>query len=144
MPCRLNTLTSPKASRLLFDTLMNYNNPLLTDLYQLTMAAGYWKSGKAEQEAVFHLFFRSLPFKGGYAIAAGLGDVVTWLQSFRFGKEDLDYLATLKGRDGLPLFETGFIDYLGKLEWSCDVDAIPEGTVVFPNQPLLRIRGPLI
>ncbi|GEP43847.1 nicotinate phosphoribosyltransferase [Brevifollis gellanilyticus] len=123
---------------------MNTNTPLLTDLYQLTMAAGYWKSGKAEQEAVFHLFFRKLPFSGGYAIAAGLGDVVKWLEGFQFGKAELDYLATLPGRDGKPLFERGFLDYLATMEWRCDIDAIPEGTVVFPHEPLLRIKGPLI
>ncbi|WP_395749260.1 nicotinate phosphoribosyltransferase [Prosthecobacter sp.] len=119
-------------------------SPLLTDLYQLTMAAGYWKCGKAEQEAVFHLFFRKLPFSGGYAIAAGLGDVVIWLKNFRFSPAEIDYLATLPGRDGKPLFERGFLDYLRTLEWRCDVDAIPEGTVVFPHEPLLRIKGPLI
>jgi nicotinate phosphoribosyltransferase len=119
-------------------------SPLLTDLYQLTMAAGYWKCGKAEQEAVFHLFFRKLPFSGGYAIAAGLGDVITWLQHFRFSTAELDYLATLPGRDGKPLFERAFLDYLATLEWRCDVDAMPEGTVVFPHEPLLRIKGPLI
>lgn len=123
---------------------MTTTSPLLTDLYQLTMAAGYWKSGKAEQEAVFHLFFRKLPFAGGYAIAAGMGDVVAWLKGFHFGKAELDYLATLPGRDGKPLFEQGFLDYLGTLEWRCDVDAIPEGTAVFPHEPLLRITGPLI
>ena len=119
-------------------------SPLLTDLYQLTMAAGYWKCGKAEQESVFHLLFRKLPFSGGYAIAAGLGDVVKWLQGFRFSTAELEYLATLPGRDGRPLFERGFLDYLGTLKWRCDVDAIPEGTVVFPHEPLLRIRGPLV
>jgi len=123
---------------------MNTNTPLLTDLYQLTMAAGYWKCGKAEQEAVFHLFFRKLPFSGGYAIAAGLGSVVEWLEGFRFEKEELEYLATLPGRDGKALFERGFIDYLGEMRWQCDVDAIPEGTVVFPHQPLIRVRGPLV
>jgi len=123
---------------------MNTHTPLLTDLYQLTMAAGYWKCGKAEQEAVFHLFFRKLPFAGGYALAAGLGDVVEWLQGFRFGRKELDYLATLPGRDGRPLFESGFLAYLGKMKWRCDVDAIPEGTVVFPHEPLIRVRGPLV
>lgn len=119
-------------------------SPLLTDLYQLTMAAGYWKSGKAEQEAVFHLFFRKLPFASGYAIAAGLGDVVEWLKAFRFSTAELDYLATLPGRDGKALFERGFLDYLATLEWKCDVDAIPEGTLVFPHEPLIRVRGPLV
>lgn len=123
---------------------MNTHSPLLTDLYQLTMAAGYWKCGKAEQEAVFHLFFRKLPFAGGYAIAAGLGDVVKWLRDFRFSAEELAYLAKVPGRDGKPIFEPGFLDYLAAMEWKCDVDAIPEGTVVFPHEPLVRIKGPLI
>lgn len=123
---------------------MNTFSPLLTDLYQLTMAAGYWKSGKAEQEAVFHLFFRKLPFSGGYAIAAGLADAVAWLKAFRFSPEELAYLATVPGRDGKPIFERGFLDYLAALRWTCDVDAMPEGTAVFPHEPLLRVRGPLL
>lgn len=123
---------------------MNYQTPLLTDLYQLTMAAGYWHSGRAEREAVFHLFFRRLPFGGGYAVAAGLGDVVEWLRHFRFEAADLAWLATLPGQDGKPLFTSGFLDYLGGLRWSCDVDAVPEGTVVFPHQPLIRIKGPML
>ncbi|HYF35472.1 MAG TPA: nicotinate phosphoribosyltransferase [Prosthecobacter sp.] len=123
---------------------MNLNSPLLTDLYHLTMAAGYWKSGKAEQEAVFHLFFRTLPFKGGYAVAAGLADAVAWFQEFRFGDAELRYLGSLSGDDGQPLFEAGFLSYLRELKWACDVDAIPEGTVVFRHQPLVRIRGPLL
>jgi nicotinate phosphoribosyltransferase len=123
---------------------MNLNSPLLTDLYQLTMAAGYWKSGKAEQEAVFHLFFRTLPFNGGYAVAAGLADVVEWLKGFRFQNEELAYLASLHGNNGSRLFDPGFLEYLSRLEWTCDIDAIPEGTVVFPHQPLVRVRGPML
>ena len=123
---------------------MQTNTPLLTDLYQLTMAAGYWKAGHARQEAVFHLFFRRLPFAGGYAVAAGLADAVEWLKGFKFEAGDLEYLATLQGRDQRPLFEPGFLDYLGGLHWECDVDAVPEGTVVFPHEPLLRVRGPVI
>ena len=123
---------------------MNNLNPLLTDLYQLTMSAAYWKSGRAEQEAVFHLFFRKLPFGGGYAVAAGLADAVEFLRNFRFEADDLAYLATLTGNDGSPLFGPGFLDYLGKLRMTCDVDAIPEGTVVFPHEPLVRIRGPIL
>ncbi len=123
---------------------MTTHNPLLTDLYQLTMAAGYWKSGKAEQEAVFHLFFRKLPFAGGYAVAAGLADVVKWLEGFHFAPDDLAYLATIPGYDGQPIFEQGFLDYLAQMKWECDVDAIPEGTLVFPHEPLIRVKGPLI
>lgn len=125
-------------------TDMSNLNPLLTDLYQLTMAAAYWKCGRAEREAVFHLFFRKLPFGGGYAIAAGLGDVITWLQNFRFEAGDLTYLATLTAQDGTPLFEPAFLDYLGTLRMTCDVDAIREGTIVFPHEPLVRIKGPIV
>jgi nicotinate phosphoribosyltransferase len=118
--------------------------PLLTDLYQLTMSAAYWKSGKSEQEAVFHLFFRRLPFTGGYAIAAGLADAVEYLRRFRFNAEEVAYLAKLKGNDGTPLFESGFLDYLRDLRMTCDVDAIPEGSLVFAHEPMMRIRGPVV
>lgn len=117
---------------------------LLTDLYQLTMAYGYWKTGTHEKEAVFHLFFRKAPFQSGYTIAAGLADAIAWLRGLRFQPEDLAYLATLAGNDGRPLFEREFLDFLGELRFTCDVDAVPEGTVVFPNEPLLRIKGPII
>lgn len=117
---------------------------LLTDLYQLTMAYGYWKSGRGEQEAVFNLFFRRNPFKGGYAIACGLEYILDYLQNFRLDSSDIAYLASLKGNDGKALFEADFLDYLSNLKFSCTVDAIPEGTVVFPHEPLLRVRGPII
>ncbi len=82
---------------------------LLTDLYQLTMAYGYWKLGRAEQEAVFHLFFRKPPFAGGYAVAAGLETAIEFLRSFRFDESDIAYLATLTGNDGRPLFDAEFL-----------------------------------
>ncbi|MEN9360720.1 MAG: Nicotinate phosphoribosyltransferase pncB2 [Verrucomicrobiota bacterium] len=119
-------------------------SPLLTDLYQLTMAYGYWKNGTAEDEAVFHGFFRKLPFGGGFAVAAGLGPILEWLRDWSFSAEDRDYLAGLTGRDGKPLFEKGFLDYLGKLRLSVDIDAIPEGTLAFPHEPLIRVRGPVL
>src|SRR3569833_263339 len=125
------------------------NNPLgatalLTDLYQLTMAYGYWKSGKAAQEAVFHLFFRKQPFYCGFTLAFGLTDVIQYLRGFRFQKSDLDYLRTLKGIDGKRLFEPAFLRYLAGLKLNLDVDAIPEGTVVFPQEPLLRVQGSIL
>ena len=123
---------------------MNTNNPLLTDLYQLTMAAAYHASGRAEQQAAFHLFFRSLPFKGGYAIAAGLGTAVEWLESFRFEPDDIVYLATLRDSENAPLLKPAFLDYLLNLKLTVSIDAIPEGTLVFPHQPLLRITGPIL
>lgn len=117
---------------------------LLTDLYQLTMAQGYWRQGLAEREAVFHAYFRKNPFQGGYTVAAGLADVIDLLGELQFKNEDLNYLRSLKGSRQQPLFEEEFLTYLQQLRFSCDVDAIPEGTLVFPNEPLLRIRGPLL
>lgn len=109
---------------------------MLTDLYQLTMAYGYWKSGKSDQHAVFHLLFRRQPFKGGFTICAGLADAIDYLENFAFSPNDLEYLARLKGNDGKQLFEEEFLDFLGGLRLDLDVDAIPEGTVVFPQEPL--------
>jgi len=117
---------------------------LLTDLYQLTMASGYWRNGLGDRESIFHLFFRKNPFKGGYAVAAGLEQAIEFLRGFSFADEDLTYLSGLEGADGSPLFAPAFIDHLAKLELDVDVDAVPEGTCVFPHEPLLRVRGPLI
>ncbi|MGZ3632822.1 MAG: nicotinate phosphoribosyltransferase [Parachlamydiaceae bacterium] len=117
---------------------------LLTDLYQLTMSYGYWKKGLDRKEAVFHLFFRKRPFHGGFTIAAGLESVVGFIERFHFDSSDLAYLESLRGVDDQPLFEAQFFDYLANLKFSCDVDAVPEGSVVFPYEPLLRIQGPLI
>jgi nicotinate phosphoribosyltransferase len=117
---------------------------LLTDLYQLTMAYGYWKTGRADQEAVFHLLFRKQPFQGGFTLCCGLADVIQYLRGFKFEKSDLEFLEELKGNDGNRLFEAAFLKYLGQLKLQLDVDAIPEGTAVFPQEPLLRIRGPIL
>ena len=117
---------------------------LLTDLYQLTMAYAYWKSGKAEDEAVFNLFFRKTPFDGGYTIACGLEYVIDYINDFDFGDEELNYLATLTGNDNKPLFDNEFLEYLRNLTLTCDLHAIEEGTPVFPNEPILRVKGPII
>lgn len=122
---------------------MNHHSPLLTDLYQLTMAAGYWHHGRTSEEAVFHLFFRKPPFGGSYAIAAGLADVIDFLHGFQFSPQDLAYLATLTGSSDEPLFAPAFLDYLGALRFTGDLDAMPEGTAAFAHEPLLRIRAPL-
>ena len=124
--------------------LYQQNLTLLTDLYQLTMAYGYWKNKLYNQEAVFHLFYRKNPFKGDFAITAGLETVVDYLQNLHFSFEDVRYLYNLTGNDGQPLFDEGFLNYLQRMEFSCDIEAIPEGTVVFPHQPLIRVKGPLI
>lgn len=117
---------------------------LMTDLYQLTMSYAYWKAGLDKKEAVFHLFYRTAPFKGGYAVAAGLESVIEYLNNFSFDRSDLDYLSTLEGSDGAPLFSEEFFHYLEKLAFSCSIDAMPEGTVAYPYQPLVRVVGPLI
>jgi nicotinate phosphoribosyltransferase len=117
---------------------------LLTDLYQLTMAYGYWRTRTHEKEAVFHLFFRKAPFQSGYTVAAGLSDAIAWLRELKFSAEDLAYLGTLTGNDGGPLFDREFLTYLRDFAFTCDVDAVPEGTLVFPHEPLLRISGPIV
>ena len=117
---------------------------LLTDLYQLTMAYGYWKQGLHEREAVFHLYFRKAPFEGGYAVAAGLALAVDYLETLRFSDDDIAYLASLTGSKGAKLFPDDFLAYLGGLKFTCDVDAVAEGTVVFGNEPLVRVQGPLL
>lgn len=116
---------------------------LLTDLYQLTMAQAYWKSGCGEKEAVFQMFFRRHPFDGGFTIACGLHSLIETLTEATFDDSDLAYLASLQGRDGQPLFEPEFLATLRDFRLACDIDAVPEGTIVFPFEPLVRVTGPL-
>jgi nicotinate phosphoribosyltransferase len=117
---------------------------LLTDFYELTMAYAAWKAGIGGREACFVLSFRRTPFEGGFAIAAGLEHAVDHASRTRFDAADLEYLAGQRGADERPLFEPGFLEFLGELRLSCDLDAVPEGTAVFPREPLLRVRGPVI
>lgn len=126
------------------ETLYGKPLTLLTDLYQLTMACGYWKAGKADTHAAFHMSYRGNPFGGGYAVAAGLGPALEYLASLRFEDSDIAYLAEQIGNDGRALFDPAFLAWLRDFEFSCDVDAVPEGTVVFPGEPLVRVVGPLI
>ncbi len=116
---------------------------LLTDLYQLTMAYAWWKQGVEDVEAVFHLYFRRNPFRGGYTVACGVGQVVDFLERFSFSADDLEFLASLTRRDGAPLFEDEFLEHLSSMSLTCDVEAVPEGTVVFPYEPLVRVSGPI-
>ncbi len=125
-------------------TLYRPSLGLLTDLYELTMAYGYWKTGRNDQQAVFHLFFRKHPFGSGFTVAAGLATVVEYLEGLRFDPEDLAYLAGLRGNDEQPLFEPAFLDHLARMRLGCDVHGVPEGTIVFPHEPLLRVTGPLL
>lgn len=120
------------------------SSALLTDLYQLTMAYGYWKAGNADQEAVFHLYFRKTPFKSGYAIACGLDPALAYLEQLRFTDDELAYLATLLGADGTRILPDPFLETLRDMRLSLDVEMVAEGSVVFPNEPLVRVRGPLL
>jgi nicotinate phosphoribosyltransferase len=110
---------------------------LLTDLYQLTMMYGYFKTGRSRQRVVFDLFYRSNPCGNGFAVAAGLEQVLWYLHELRFTDDDIAYLR------GLGLFSDDFLDELRRFRFTGDVWAVPEGTVVFPNEPLLRVEGPI-
>lgn len=123
-----------------------YRTPLglLTDLYQLTMAFGYWKSGRADLQSVFHLTFRKHPFGGQFAIASGLSHVIDLLSELRFESDDIGYLSSFHGADGRRLFDPEFLDYLAAMQFICDVDAVEEGTAVFAHEPLVRVNGPLL
>jgi nicotinate phosphoribosyltransferase len=124
-------------------TLYRPTLSLLTDLYQLTMAQGYWKLGMHQRRAAFNLFFRKLPFDGGFAIACGLQDAIEYLQQFHVTREDAEYLSSLQGNDGGPIFDPEFLEDLQSIRFSCDVDAAREGSLVFGNEPMLRILGPI-
>ena len=117
---------------------------LLTDLYQLTMACAAWRSGWHDREAVFHLSFRKNPFGGGFTIACGLEPAIDYLSELRFTDDDLAYLAQLEAPGGGRLLDRDFLEALRRTSLALDVDAVPEGTAVFPHEPLLRVRGPII
>ena len=123
---------------------MNVDYALLTDLYQITMAQGYWASGRGEEEACFAMYFRDYPFKGGYAIACGMAQLADMVEGFRFSDDDIAYLRTLEAPGGGPLFDEGFLAYLADFKLTVDIDAVDEGTVVFPHEPLVRVTGPIM
>lgn len=116
---------------------------LLTDLYQISMIYGYWKNGIHQQRAIFNLYFRKPPFNGAYAVCAGLETALQFLKDYRPSESDLEFLSTLTGYDDKPLFSKEFLDFLRTFELELDIEAIPEGEIVFPNQPLMKITGPL-
>ncbi len=116
---------------------------LLTDYYQLTMAYAHWKAGTHELPAVFTLYFRTNPFEGGYSLFAGLDLAREWLEEFHFSEDDIAFIGSLKNSAGAPLYETPFLDYLAESRLRCDIDSAPEGSVVFPNEPVVRVSGPI-
>ncbi|MBQ5781421.1 MAG: nicotinate phosphoribosyltransferase [Spirochaetaceae bacterium] len=110
---------------------------LFTDFYELTMAQGFWKRGM-DSPVVFDMFFRRHPFDSGFSVFCGSEDFFTLLENFRFSEDDLNFLRTT------GIFEEGFLSYLRDWKFSGDIYAMAEGTIVFPNEPLLRIHGNLI
>lgn len=118
------------------------NSALLTDLYQLTMAQSFFENNNDSLNACFHLFFRDYPFKGGYAISCGQAQIVDFVKNYTFTKDDIKYLKSLKFGGDSHLSKE-FIEYLSHLKLSVNIDAVPEGSVVFPNEPVLRITGPI-
>jgi len=116
---------------------------LTTDLYEVTMACGYFKADVTDHEAVFHVTFRENPFGGQFTVACGLAAAIDFLRDFHFTDAEVDYLGSQRGNDGKPLFDSRFLDYLRGLQLTCDIDAIPEGTLVFANEPLVRVCGPI-
>ena len=113
------------------------NLTLLTDLYELTMMQGYFKAGTTET-VVFDAFYRTNPSGNGYAIACGLEQVIEYIENLHFGQEDIDYLRST------GLFEEDFLDYLKDFRFSGDIYAIPEGSVVFPREPLVKVIAPIM
>ena len=117
---------------------MKKNLTMLTDFYQLTMANGYLENGMADTVAYFDMFFRKVPDGGGYAIMAGVEQLVEYLKNLHFSDEDIAYL------EGRGCFSKAFLEYLRNFKFSCDVWAIPEGEVIFPGEPIVTVRGPIV
>ena len=114
------------------------NYTMLCDFYQLTMGNGYLKSGYANRIAYFDVFFRRVPDGGGCAVCAGLEQVIEYIENLRFDERDIDYLRS-KG-----IFSEDFLGYLRDFRFEGDIYAIPEGTPVFPNEPIITVRAPAI
>lgn len=117
---------------------------LNTDLYELTMAQGFWESGLGEEQGCFNVFFRENPFNGGYAVACGTGQIAELVENLRFEDQSISYLASVKAPGGGPLFKEGFLDYLRDFSMHVNVWAIPEGDLVFPREPMVRVQGSII
>ena len=118
---------------------MNYDNlTMLCDFYELTMSNGYFKNGFYKRTTYFDVFFRNVPDNGGFAIAAGLEQVVDYIENLHFSKEDIDFLRSKK------IFDEEFLDYLKDFRFTGDIYAVPEGTPVFPHEPILTVKAPAI
>lgn len=114
------------------------NLTLLADFYEFTMSQGYFDSGHKDTIVTFDMFFRKVPDNGGYAIFAGLEQFIEYLSDLKFEDDDIEYLRSKK------IFSEGFLEYLKNFKFECDIWAVKEGTPVFPNEPLVVVRGPVI
>ena len=123
---------------------MKLNNVLLTDLYEITMAQGYWETGKLDMDACFHMFFRDYPFKGGFAVACGMAQLAELVEGFTFEDEDIEYLASLNAPGGGKMFKPEFLEYLRNFRLNVDIDAVEEGEIVFPFEPIVRVTGSIM
>lgn len=120
------------------NTLSKRNLTLLTDFYELTMAGGYFECGQKDRIGYFDMFYRNNPDNGGYAIMAGVEQMVEYLTNLHFTDEDIDFLKSKN------CFSEGFLEYLRNFKFECDVWAVPEGTPIFPGEPIVTVKGPLI
>ncbi len=118
--------------------MASINNTLLCDFYELTMANGYFELGKRDEIAYFDVFFRKVPDGGGFAIAAGLEQVIEYIESLKFTDEDIDFLRSKE------IFSDGFLDYLKDFKFTGDIYAVPEGTPIFPGEPIMTVKAPSI
>ena len=114
------------------------NFTMLADFYELTMSNGYFQKGKMNEIAYFDMFFRKVPDDGGYAVMAGVEQLCEYIKNIKFSEDDIAFLRNKK------MFSEEFIDYLKNFKFTCDVWAIPEGTPIFPHEPIVTVRGPII
>lgn len=120
------------------DWSQDRNLTMLTDFYELTMANGYFENGLKDRIAYFDMFYREVPDNGGFAIMAGVEQLIEYLNNIKFEDEDIEYLKSKK------CFSQGFLEYLRNFKFSCDIWSVPEGTPIFPYEPIVIVRGPVI